>query len=159
MSNWFSHKQPKGFSRAIACRRGMTLVEVMIATSIFALVFGSVITGLRLANYRAYWATCSIEAGKLAEQQMEQMQAAQWDITASPVIDQVVSNNFTNTVSILLTYTNSAPPVLSTNWVTINTIPNTANPMYKVLTSSVAWMFEGKGPYTNSLTTIRALDQ
>lgn len=159
MSNLFSQTQRQCVSRAVADRRGMTLVEVMMATCVFALVFGSVITALRLANYRAFWATCDLEAGKQAEQQMEQMQAAQWDITASPTIDEVVSNNFTNTTSVLLAYTNNAPPVISTNWVTIATLPNTANPLYKVMTSSVAWMFEGKGPYTNSLTTIRALDQ
>ncbi len=137
----------------------MTLVEVLIATAIFALVFGSVITGLKLATYRAVWATLDIEASRLAEKQMERMQAASFDLSTSPVTDQLISNNFpTVTNAVLWSYTNG-PPLLATNWVTINTLPSTANPQYKVLVSSVKWSYRNKGPFTNSLTTVRGPDQ
>jgi type II secretory pathway pseudopilin PulG len=137
----------------------MTLIEVLIATGIFALVFGSVITGMKLASYRATWATLSIEAGKLAEQRMERMQTARWDLSTSPVTDELISNNFLIvTNDVLWTYTNG-PAVLATNWVTINSLPNTASPQYKVLVSSVKWNYLSKGPFTNTVTTIRGPDQ
>ena len=135
----------------------MTLVEVLIATAVFALVFGSVTTGLRLATYRAVWATLDIEASRLAEKQMERMQTATFDLSTSPITDQLVSNNFpTVTNAVLWSYTNG-PPLLATNWVTINTIPNTTSPQYKVLVSSVKWSYLSKGPFTNSITTIRTM--
>ena len=139
----------------------MTLIEVLIASAIFALVFGSVITGLKLASVRANWATLDIEACKLAEQRMERMQSARWDLSTSPIIDEVVSNNFpVVTNNLLFAYTNGAS-VLATNWVTINTIPNTnaSSAQYKVLISSVKWSYRGKGPFTNTVTTIRGPDQ
>jgi len=162
MKNPFSQLRRQGQFRAVTDRRGMTLVEVMVAIAIFALVFGSVMTGLWQANYRAFWISCDAEAGRLAELRMEQMQSAQWDITASPVIDQLTTNNFTNMTYVLLSYTNGVSPIVATNWVSISIVTNatySAYPAYKVLSSSVAWTFEGRGPWTNTVTTLRALDQ
>jgi prepilin-type N-terminal cleavage/methylation domain-containing protein len=143
---------------AVGDEKAMTLVEVLVATAIFGLVFGSVMTGLSRAIYRANWASCNIEANKLAEQRLEQMQNARWDLTASPTVDQVVSNNFPLVTTSLLDY-KAGGSLIATNWVTINTLPNTNSPQYKILASSVRWSYRGRGPFTNTVTSIRAMDQ
>lgn len=137
---------------------GMTLAEVLIAIAIFALVFGSVLTGLTQARYRAIWASLSLEAANVAEERCEQIQNAPWDPTASPVIDQVISNNFPTTTADLLDYTGGGS-LLATNTVRINAMPNTNSPQYKVITCTTVWQYRGRGPFTNSIVNIRAPDQ
>lgn len=141
-----------------ACVRGMTLVEVMVATTVFGLVFGSVLKGLMVAVYRANWATCSVAATKLAEQRLEQMESARWDPTAVPAIDELVSGNFPTTTASVFVYKNGGS-VIATNWISINILPSTNSPQYKLLYSSVRWSYRGRGPFTNSVFSIRAMDQ
>ena len=137
---------------------GMTLAEVLIAIAIFALVFGSVLTGLTQARYRAIWASLSLEAAKFAEERCEQIQNASWDPTATPPTDNVISNNFPTTTADLLDYTGGGS-LLATNTVRIDAMPNASNPQYKVITCTTVWKYRGRGPFTNSIVNIRAPDQ
>ena len=145
-------------SRCFRTTSGMTLAEVMIALTVFALVFGSVLTGLTQARYRAIWASLSLEAANFAEQCCEQIQNASWDPTASPAVDQVISNNFPTTTTDLLDYTGGGS-LVATNTVRINAMPNTNSPQYKVITCTTVWEYKGRGPFTNSIVTVRAPDQ
>jgi prepilin-type N-terminal cleavage/methylation domain-containing protein len=135
---------------------GMTLAEVMIATAIFGLVFGSVLAGLSRATYRANWAACSMEATKLAQQRLEQVYSGQWDRTVTPVIDELVASNFPLTAVALFTYPTGGS-LIATSSVSFTTLPSTNNPSYKVVSSMVTWSYRGRGPFTNNLTTIRTL--
>lgn len=137
---------------------GMTLAEVLIAVAIFAMVFGSVLTGLTQARYRAAWASLNLEASKFAERQLELVQTANWDPTASPAIDEIISNNFPTVTVDLMDYTGGGL-LLATNSVRIDVLPNTGSPQYKVVTSTIVWRYRGRGPFTNIVTSIRAPDQ
>ena len=136
----------------------MTLAEVLIAIAIFALVFGSVLTGLTQARYRANWASLNLEAAKFAEQRYEQIQNASWEPTASPAVDEVISNNFPTTTANLMDYT-ARRFLIATNTVRIDALPNASNPQYKVITCTIVWRYRGRGPFTNTIASIRAPDQ
>ena len=137
---------------------GMTLAEVLIAIAIFALVFGSVLTGLTQARYRANWSSLNLQAAKFAEQRYEQIQSARWEPTASPAVDEVVSKNFPTTTANLMDYA-AGGSLIATNTVRIDTLPTTANPQYKAITCTVVWQYRGRGPFTNIIASVRAPDQ
>jgi prepilin-type N-terminal cleavage/methylation domain-containing protein len=67
---------------------GYTLVEVVIATAVIAMVYGMIIQGYMQAGLRAQWSGYSLAAQSLATQQIEQARAAMWD----PVIGNQVTN-------------------------------------------------------------------
>ena len=136
---------------------GMTLVEVMVATAIFGLIFGSVLTGLWQASYRTTWTTLSVEAARFAEERIEQTQNARWDPTALPVVDEVVSTNFPLRTGALFEFS-SGGSVLATNTLTITTLTNTYGGTYRAIASTVVWKYRGRGPFTNNVVTIRAQD-
>jgi type II secretory pathway pseudopilin PulG len=139
----------------------MTLVEVLVASAIFALVFGSVLTGITQANYRAAWSKYNAAATLAAQQRLEQTMSAPLDLTATPSMDAVVETNFPNDSVDLEQFAGSTNKVCATRTVTIDAVPN-SNPKalkYKVITVNVVWSYRGRGPFTNSLTTIRAPDQ
>jgi prepilin-type N-terminal cleavage/methylation domain-containing protein len=144
-----------------ASRAGMTLVEVLVATAVFALVFGSVLTGITQASYRVAWSKYNAAATKFAEQRMEQIQSAPLELVASPPIDAVVTTNFPTDYVDMEHFVGSTNRVRATRTVTIDAIPN-SNPnamKYKVITVNVFWSYRGRGPFTNTLVTIRAPDQ
>jgi|GEM_PF-449893 len=142
--------------------KGMTLAEVLVGVALFALVFGSVLTGITQANYRAAWSKYNAAATKLAEQRMEQIQSAPLDLAASPPFDALVATNFPPDFVDLEQFVGSTNNnVRAMRTVTIESVPN-ANPnamKYKVITVSVIWSYRGRGPFTNMLVTIRAPDQ
>jgi len=145
--------------RAVAVRRrqsGMTLVEVVLAVGLFAIVFATVLKGLVQANLRASWIACDAAANKVAEQRLEQMQNARWDPTIS--IDEVVAANFPTNVVALDTNPNGANTILATSTVQVAMVTNSSL-VYKVITSETRWRFLNRGPFTNSVVTIRSPDQ
>lgn len=152
-----------GAGRAFpSAEAGMTLAEVLIAVAIFALVFGSVLTGLTQARYRAAWASLNLEAAKFSERRFEQVQNAPWDPTALIPTNGITSNNFPTVTVDLMDYT-GAGSLLATNTVRIdvqtNVVSTTINTQYMVITSTVVWRYRGRGPFTNMVTSIRAPDQ
>jgi len=136
----------------------MTLAEVMIALTVFAVVFVFLLKGLTQARYRAIWASLNLEATKLSEQRYEQMEGASWDLTTSPVTDQILSTNFPTTTNDLFDYTGGGS-LIATTTVQISTLPNTNSPQYRVITCATVWSYRGRGPFTNTIVSIRAPDQ
>jgi len=139
----------------------MTLVEVLVGTAVFALVFGSVLTGITQASYRIAWSKYNAAATKFAEQRMEQIQSAPLELTATPPIDAVVATNFPTDYVDMEKFVGTTNTVRAARTVTIDSVPN-SNPnalKYKIITVSVVWSYRGRGPFTNMLVTVRAPDQ
>ncbi|MSR64415.1 MAG: type II secretion system protein [Verrucomicrobiae bacterium] len=134
----------------------MTLVEVVLAVGIFGLVFGTVLKGLVQANLRASWISFDTAASRIAEQRIEQAQNARWE--PDTPIDEVIPSNFPTNTYVLDTNPGGSTTVLATSTIQIASVTN-GTIVYKVLTSEVKWMFLNRGPFTNSVVTVRSPDQ
>lgn len=168
--------QPAHISSAIRVksRSAFTLVEVVIALAISAILFGGIILGNTFACRRAEWAGYSLAAQSLAVQQVEQARAAVW----YPSLNEVTNLNLIGwtynsgtrvgtgqSVSILdipIAGTNNI--VYATNFVTIRMISlnNTVTPPVYVQMVQVdtVWLFKvGKSQlFTNTVATYIAPD-
>lgn len=134
----------------------MTLVEVVFAVALFAMVFGTILKGLIQVNLRASWISFDAAASRIAEQRIEQTQNARWE-PATP-IDELTASNFPTATYVLDTNPGGGTTVLATSVVQITTVTN-GTIVCKVLQSQVTWSFFNRGPFTNSVVTIRSPDQ
>ena len=147
-----------------------TLVELVIATALSAMMLSGVIYGYCLSASRAEWSSYSLAANSLAMMQLEQTRAAKWDLQAYPQIDELVSTNFPVDREVLdipmratnIVYSNGIPisgngVVYATNVTTITYL--TTNPPLKMIRVDCTWMFLKKGPFTNTVVTYRTSDQ
>ncbi len=138
--------------------RAFTLVEVVMALTIMALVFSGVILGFTTSSQRAEWTAYNLAAQSLAQQGIEQARAAQWDTQAVPPTDNCVQSNFpavsTNVMDVPITGTNIT---YATNTWTITTISTNPYPL-KMIRVDCTWPF-GARTFTNTVATLRAPDQ
>jgi type II secretory pathway pseudopilin PulG len=136
----------------------MTLVEVLIAIVLFAVVFGSIVTGLNVASSRANYIKHTAAAEKLAEQRLEQVLSAPWDTTTVPTVDEVIAANFpADTVS--LSAAGLGPTVNATRTVNITPMPNASSPQYKVVQVRIVWSLGNRGPFEITLQGIKSPEQ
>lgn len=162
-----------------AARAGFSLVELVIAVFILALVFTGIIQGNMQAARRAEWSGYHLAAGAMANQQIEQCRSALWDNGAFPPVNQLSTLNLNNWSYNAATGYGSGYSwadldlprygtnrVRATNWVTVRMINlnNTTNPPVKVQMVQVetVWpfnQFSGTTRYfTNRLATYIAPD-
>lgn len=165
--------------RPHATRAGFSLVELVIAVFILALVFTGIIQGNMQAARRAEWSGYSLAAGAMANQQIEQCRSALWDNGAFPPVNQLSTLNLNNWTYNAATGYGSGYSwadldlprygtnrVRATNWVTVRMIAlnNTTNPPVKVQMVQVetVWPFNQFGAttryFTNRLATYIAPD-
>ena len=150
--------------------RGFTLVEIVIATALSAVVLGGMIYGYVLSAQRAEWSAYSLAANSLAMMRIEQARAAKWDMQAWPIIDELVAINYPVSQEVLdipirtsdVVYSNGIPVsgsgvVYATNITTISYL--STNPPLKMIRVDCLWMFMGRGPFTNTVVTYRTTDQ
>ena len=90
-------------------------------------------------------------------QALEQTRAAKWDTLGTPVVDQVVSGNFTSRVEILDIPISGTNIVYATSSISISTISTT--PPLKMIQVDCVWRFMNHGLFTNTVATYRAPDQ
>jgi prepilin-type N-terminal cleavage/methylation domain-containing protein len=86
LAKWFSEKFGLGAARTLSANKartvqGFTLVEVVMAVAILALVFSGIITAYIQANRRAEWTGYSLAAQALGIHQIEQARSAVWDFS------------------------------------------------------------------------------
>jgi len=136
-------------------RRAFTLVEVAITTLIAAMVIGGIIYGYIQSAYRAEWSGYSLAAQALATQRLEQTRAAKWDPAAD--VDELISSNFPDVVSILDLPVAGTNVVSATNFTTISWI-STNVPMLKMVRVDCVWMGPRGVVFTNSSATYRMPD-
>lgn len=145
--------------------QAFTLVELVIATAIAAVVIGGSIYGYIASARRAEWSAYSLAANSLAMQRIEQARAASWDPngadpsdpTSVARSDQFQPTNFPVQIDILdipISGTNIAYATSITSITTIST-----NPLLRRIRVDTVWPFVGRGPFTNTIVTYRAPDQ
>lgn len=140
--------------RGLSSESAITLVEVVVALAVAALMMAAVTTGFMNCMRRAEWSSYSLAANSLAVQKLEQTRAAPWDLSGSN--DKLVSTNFPpdrQTLDVPFSKTNI---VYATNFTTILTI--STNPPLKLVRVDCVWRFLSRGLFTNTLVTYRAPD-
>lgn len=137
--------------------RAFTLAEVVIATSLSALVIGGSVYGYVLAAKRAEWSAYRLAANSMALGRMEQARACKWDPLGFPPVDELVSSNFPITTNILDIPISRTNIVYATNYTTISVI--STNPPVKMIRVDSTFRFLNRGVFTNTVVTYRAADQ
>jgi type II secretory pathway pseudopilin PulG len=151
-----------------------TLVEVVVAAAIVALVFGGIINAYILSAQRAEWSGYSLAAQALSMRALEQARAAKWDTSLGAQVDQILigSNGFpamTTTILDLPISITTSNAVRVTNYLSLVNVPlpasytkvysfGSTNPYVKMLRSDTVWPFKGK-MFTNTVATIIAPDE
>jgi prepilin-type N-terminal cleavage/methylation domain-containing protein len=157
-----------------ACRRyaGFTLVEVVMAIAIVALVFGGIISAYIQSGLRLEWTGYSLAAQSLAIQTIEQARSAVWDPAQVPPVNQVLQLNLTVTSSNATTFAGYSTSILdvpyestnyivATNYVTVTMVPSAAGVQEQVLEVDTVWPFAIRAQnlyFTNTVSTIMAPD-
>jgi prepilin-type N-terminal cleavage/methylation domain-containing protein len=139
---------------------GFTLAEVVMSMAIGGLLFAGVLKGYVMITDHAEWSSYSLAAQSLAMQGVEQARSAKWDPNAYPSIDQLGVTNYQ--VVEQLDVPIAGTPVLATNYISISTVM-TAPPL-RQLTTYCVWMLPSRGittrgPFTNTVNTLRGADQ
>ena len=142
-------------------RHGFTLTEVVISLAIAATVFSGVMYGYVLSTDQAEWSAYSLAAHSLALQGVEQARGAKWDPQAWPSIDELGVTNYTQ-ISTLDVPTLPGNPTLATNYISISTV--STYPPLRELRADCVWALayrkgRTRGPFTNTVVTLRAADQ
>lgn len=135
--------------------QGFTLVEVVITIAIVGLVIHGTVIGYIYSAQRAEWSAYSLAAQSLAMQSVEQARAAKWDPQAWPVVDELGTTNFVQITVLDVPVTGN--PVYATNYVRVSTV--STNPVLRELRTDCVWRLTNRGPFTNSVVTLRAPDQ
>jgi prepilin-type N-terminal cleavage/methylation domain-containing protein len=140
---------------------GFTLVEVVVALVIMALLFAGIVFGYTQSSWRAEWSSYNLAAQNLALQGLEQARAAKWDPLAATPVDQCIPANFpstsTNKLDVPISGTNITYATVT--W-TIKT--TTGNYPLKMIQVDCTWPFQtpnGKKVFTNTVATFRAPNQ
>ena len=138
---------------------GFTLAEVVTAIAIATLSFGGIIFGYVLTTDRAEWSAYSLAAHSLAMQGVEQARAAKWDPKAWPPVDQLGPTNYTQVETLDVPV--SGQPVLATNYISVSLV--SSDPPLRELRADCVWRFanghRSRGPFTNTVITLRTADQ
>jgi prepilin-type N-terminal cleavage/methylation domain-containing protein len=141
-----------------------TLVEVVMAMAILALVMAGMIYCYVESNRRAEWSALSLAAQASAVEAVEQARAAAWDVHVI-VNDQLLQGqtytNYTQTNVMLIPSTGQ--PMIATNFVTVSNINLMFTPTnlpMRQIRADCLWMY----PYTqtwftNTVITWRAPDE
>jgi len=142
-------------------RSGFTLVEVVVSIAITAMIFAGVIYGYVFTAYQAEYSSYSLAAQSLAMQGIEQARSAKWDPQAWPPVDELGVTNYVQQ-DMLDVPRSSGKAIWATNYISISTI-STAPPL-RELRADCVWSvgyFNGqyRGPFTNSVVTLRTADQ
>jgi hypothetical protein len=123
------------------------------------LSFGEVIFGYVLTADRAQWSAYSLAAQSLALQGVEQARAAKWDPKAWPAIDELGVTNYTQVE--LLDVPISGQPIQATNYISVTVVSQ--DPPLRQLRADCVWRLlngqRSRGPFTNTVVTLRTADQ
>ena len=138
-----------------------TLSETVMSIGILGLVIEGVILGYVKISQQAEWSARSLVAQSMASQGAEQARAAKWDLQFWPqgvgvgMSDELGVTNYvqTGTLDVL----NSGAPLIATNYISISQI--SVNPPVRQIRSDCVWSFMGRGPFTNTVVTLRTSDQ
>ena len=122
---------------------------------VLGLVVGGMFQGYVMATHMAEWNAHSLAAQSLAFQATESARAAKWDPQAWPKIDELGVTNFTQIDILDVPVRNT--PIYATNYVSVTWARQ--NPPIRQIQADCVWTLGSRGPFTNSVVTLRAADQ
>ncbi len=146
-----------GTGRCSRRKRGVTLVEVLLASVLAGLTMSGILYGYSLSARRAEWSAYSLAGQSLAMMRIEQTRACKWDPNGWPPQDFLLNASFPQRVDVLDIPTSGTNLVYATNTTTITQI-STAPPL-KMIRVDCTWRFASRGLFTNTVVTYRAPDQ
>jgi prepilin-type N-terminal cleavage/methylation domain-containing protein len=129
-----------------------TLIEVVFATAIAALVLAGMFQGYNLAGRKAQYSACSLAANTTAMRQLELVNSANW----------VPANGQTQLLTLSGTQTgNLCLPSAQGNVVNCTNVttvtPVSTNPPYVMIQVQCSWTLPGYGgTYTNTVAVLRS---
>ena len=154
-----------------------TLIEVVVATAIVALVFGGIINCYIQSGLRVQWTGYSQAAQSLASAVLEQAKAATWDPAQAPPVNNLTNLNLTGASynSGTATYTGYNLAILdvpysgtnytqATNFITvqmINGVGGQSQVQMQFVRVDTVWGFATRGKnlvFTNTVATFLAPD-
>jgi len=134
-----------------------TLMELLVAFVIMTMVASGIIYGYAQSNRFAEWSSMSLAAQSYALQGLEQVRAAKWDLSASPVADDIPApTNYTQVD--IMDIPVSGAPIYITNYIKLIQLPGPVQ--MREVWSQCIWVFPlNKQTYTNTVITWRAPDK
>ena len=146
--------------KASVAKAAFTLIELLISITILAMVMAGIIYGYVQANRAAEWNSMSYAAQSFALQGLEQVRAAKWDLSSTPVWDDIPApTNYVQTDIMDIPVSGAPRPV--TNYITLTTIAITnSSAQLRQVRSDCIWVFPRTGAtFTNTVITYRAPDK
>jgi prepilin-type N-terminal cleavage/methylation domain-containing protein len=132
-----------------------TLIEVVIATAIAALVLAGMFQGYNLAGRKAQYSACSLAANSTAMRQLEQCIGASW-VPASGIMT-LLNQNGSYSTNLCLP---SAQGNVVNCTVNYSATQISSNPPYAMIQAQCVWTFPTYGgTYTNTVAVLRAPNQ
>jgi len=133
-------------------RKAFTLIEVVIAAAISAMVLAGMFEGYNMAGRKAQFSACSIAATSEAMHQLEGAFAANWVPAYGQ--NQLLALGGTNTANLCLPVAQSNV-ITCTNYTTVTEI--STSPPYALIQVQCVWGFPNYGgTYTNTVAVLRA---
>ena len=136
---------------------GMTLVEVVLALAIAALMMAGIVRGYIYCATGAVKDALYMAANARMMERIEETRSARWDTSSWPVVDQLVATNFPDQ-SVVLELSRTGTNVINAK---INTTISqiSATPPIRQIRVDCIWQFRGSETITNTIETCRAPDQ
>ena len=128
-----------------------------MSLGIVGITVGGIMTGHVTSAKIGDFSAASAAAQQAAQERIEQTRSAKWDTMAYPIVDELVSSNFSATVSDLDVLGAKAAPISAT--VTTKITDVSIDPPLRMITVECVWSLPARGPFTNSVTTMRPADQ
>ena len=128
-----------------------------MSLGIVGITVGGIMTGHVTSAKIGDFSAASAAAQQAAQERIEQTRSAKWDTMAYPIVDELVSSNFSATVSDLDVLGAKAAPISAT--VTTKITDVSIDPPLRMITVECVWSLPSRGPFTNSVTTMRPADQ
>jgi len=135
--------------------QGFSLMEVVTALGIAAIMVTGLVSGYMQSQRVAEWSAYSLAANSMAMQGLEQVRASKWDPEGN--VDEVTNSCFPMRWDILDIPICKSNIVYATNRTTITTVSTT--PALRMIRVECTWRYYNRGLYTNTIFTYRAPDQ
>ena len=157
--NCLSHRSVSNgpWEKSVYANAGMTLVEVVVALAISALVVAAIVTGYLFSITSSQRSALSLVASARALERVEQTRSAKWDMSSWPTVDQLVATNFPDELVALDLDGTGTRITYATNITVISQM--SVNPPLKDIRVDCVWNFNGSQLITNTVETCRAPDQ
>ena len=134
-----------------------TLEEVLMSMAVASISMAAILSGYLLSFQKAEWAAHDQAAQALAVQRVEQTKAARWEPFAMQAKDELNEANFPDIEQQLYIPVRGTNVVNAMVYTTITDV-STSPPIRRIRADAV-WSYMERGPFTNTVITLRSPDQ